>query len=468
MGHVQVHRCAKLRPVCRQLSRGEEAMNAADLRDWLAQLERSGEMWRHEGPFDLHYDVPHWLTQQDGLRAVRVDGAGPTGPVTLVGNTINSRRQLAAALGVEADALLQRYLTAIERPLPAALVAVGEAPVLQQATSAPALEQLPAPHHHAGDSGPYLTAAVIIAKDEETGVHNWSIHRLQINGAREMGILMLPRHLWHLYQRAESQDRDLPVAVVIGLPPAYLLASQAITAFGVDESAIAGALLGAPVPLVRSPRYGIDVPAVAEYLLEGRIVAHRRAQEGPFGEFPRTYGPRSEKPVVEIDAVSHRPDPIYQTILPASREHMLLGAIPREAALLRSTRHASPNVEDVRLTFAGGCRYHAVVRMRPRMRGEAKNVILAALAGSNEVKRAVVVDDDIDIDSAEDVEWAIATRVQPERDLLVVPGALGSALDPSAEADGLTGKWGIDATVPVSADRSRYECITLPTRDRRG
>ncbi|HEY7416856.1 MAG TPA: UbiD family decarboxylase domain-containing protein, partial [Ktedonobacteraceae bacterium] len=267
---------------------------------------------------------------------------------------------------------------------------------------------------------------------------------------------------WRIFSRLEAQGQDLPVALIIGLPPAYLLASQAVLPFGVDEAGIGGGLLRQPLPMVRSPRYGILVPASAEYLLEGRVLARQRGPEGPFGEFPRTYGPTSDKPLLEIDDIFHRSNPIFQTILPASKEHMLLGAIPREASIYSAIGHVSSNIRDVVLTFAGGSRYHVVISMTPRRKGEAKNVLVAAFAGFTEIKRVVVVDEDVDISSAEEVEWAIATRVQPHRDVVIIEDALGSPLDPSAGEGGQTSKWGIDATIPVGANRERYERIRTP------
>jgi 2,5-furandicarboxylate decarboxylase 1 len=252
--------------------------------------------------------------------------------------------------------------------------------------------------------------------------------------------------------------------LALGLPPAYLLASQAVVAFGVDEAGIGGGLLREPLPMVRSPRYGILVPACAEYLLEGRILARQRAPEGPFGEFPGTYGSQADKNVIEVDDIFHRSNALFQTILPASKEHMLLGAIPREASIYNCVRRISPNIRDVVLTYAGGCRFHVVISMKPGRPGEAKNVLIAAFAGFNEIKRVIVVDEDIDISNAEDVEWATAMRVQPHRDIIIIEDALGSPLDPSAGERGQTSKWGIDATIPFGANRERYERIKTPSR----
>ena len=437
-------------------------MTFLDLRAWLHYLEECGQLRRVSDASDIRYDIPRILEGHDGQQAVLFENVSEYAPVRVIGGASTTRPQIAASFGMSQEKLLSGYIDALEHPIAPAEVTSGEAPVLEVHESEVRLDRLPAPWHHEKDSGKYITAAMAIAQDPASGIQNWSIHRLQINDERHLGALIVPRDLWRIFSRLEAQGQDLPVALVIGLPPAYLLASQAVVPFGFNEAHIAGGLLHQPVPVVRSPRYGILVPAFAEYLLEGRILARQRAPEGPFGEFPRTYGPPSDKPVLEIDEVFHRANPIFQTILPASREHMLLGAIPREASIYEAIKHVSSNIRDVVLTVAGGCRYHVVISMTPRRKGEAKNVVVAAFAGFTEIKRVVVVDEDVDISNAEEVEWAIATRVQPHRDVVIIEEALGSPLDPSAGEGGQTSKWGIDATIPVDAHRERYERIRTP------
>jgi 2,5-furandicarboxylate decarboxylase 1 len=435
-----------------------------DLRAWIQHLEEKGRLHRVSDVADIRYDVPRMLEEYDGRQSVLFENVGDYFPARVFGGSFGTRVQMAEALGVPLEQLLNYYVDAVEHPIPPVEVPRDEAPVLEVHDSEVRMDRLPAPWHHEKDSGQYITAAIAIAQDPSTGIQNWSIHRLQINDARHLGALILPQHLWHIFSSVERQGRDLPIALALGLPPGYLLASQAVTAFGVDEAGVGGGLFRQPLPMVRSPRNGILVPAFAEYLFEGRILAQQRGPEGPFGEYPRTYGPQSDKPIIEVDEVFHRSDPLFQTILPASNEHMLLGAIPREAAIYTRVRHISPNVRDVALTFASGCRFHVVVSMKPSREGEAKNVLIAGFAGANEVKRVVVVDEDIDISSAEEVEWAIATRVQPHRDIVIIEGAFGSSLDPSAGERGQTSKWGIDATIPFGANRERYERIRTPQR----
>jgi len=203
------------------------------------------------------------------------------------------------------------------------------------------------------------------------------------------------------------------------------------------------------------------VPAEAEIVIEGRILPEVREPEGPFGEFPRYYGPRSDKPVVEVTAITHRRRPIFQDIVPAGYEHLLLGAIPREASLLRGLRRSFPTVRAVHMTPGGSCRFHAVIAIEQGQEGQAKNVILATLANNFDIKHVWVVDTDVDVFDAEAMEWAVATRFQADRDLLVVGGAQGSRLDPSS-VDGVSAKMGFDCTVPLGADPFRYQAIRIP------
>jgi 2,5-furandicarboxylate decarboxylase 1 len=216
--------------------------------------------------------------------------------------------------------------------------------------------------------------------------------------------------------------------------------------------------------VVKCLSHDIRVPAAAEIVLEGRILAKVREPEGPFGEFPQYYGERGDRHVIEIDMVTHRPSPLYHTISGGGLEHLMLGAIPREATMLAHLRRSFPNVTDVSLARGGVCRYHLYVQMKKRFEGEAKNVIMAAFAGHYDVKQVVVVDTDVNIHDAAEVEWAVATRAQADRDLVIVANAQGSRLDPSSN-NGVSAKMGIDATIPLDAPEFRYKRIRIPGED---
>jgi 2,5-furandicarboxylate decarboxylase 1 len=275
----------------------------------------------------------------------------------------------------------------------------------------------------------------------------------------------LPRHAYTLHRQAEEAGAPLPVAIVIGADPLTVLASQAIAPLGQDELEIAGALHGAPLDVIRCRNSDIHVPANAEIVIEGRMLAQVREPEGPFGEFPQYYGPRSDAQVIEVTAVTHRKDPIFHTITGGSVEHLLLGGIPREATLLSHLRRLFPGVDAVHLPLGGVCRYHLVVRLANGGEGEAKNVIMGAFAGHYDIKQVIVVDSDVDLFDSDQVAWAVATRFQADRDLILVEHAQGSKLDPSAR-QGVSAKLGLDATKPLDADEMAFKRIRVPGVDR--
>jgi 2,5-furandicarboxylate decarboxylase 1 len=274
----------------------------------------------------------------------------------------------------------------------------------------------------------------LIARNPKTGIQNVSIHRCQISGPDRIGVLLLPRHTHHYFRMAEEAGEALEIALVIGVHPACILASQAIAALDEDEMEIAGALMGAPVEMVKCKTNGVRVPAHAEIVIEGRILPGIREPEGPFGEFPQYYGPRANREVIHVDAVTHRANAIFHTIVGGGMEHLLLGEIPREATLLEHLQRSFPSVQDVRLTRGGTCRYHLVVKIDKRSNGEPKNIIMGAFGGHYDVKQVVVVDLDVDIDDSHE------------------------KLDPSSQ-EGISAKMGIDATKPVEAEVMKFKRI---------
>jgi len=435
---------------------------AHSLRTWLSFLDRNDKLKRIRKEVEPVFEIAALGKQADGRHALffqKVKGYD----VPVVTGLAWDREIFAAAVATPVDKMLDRVADAVEHPLPCRYVTPGEAPVKEVIVSKDLdlLKMLPIPTHHARDAGPYITAAILIAKDPETGVRNVSIHRLQVSGPDRLGILILPRHLGHFFSNAEKYGQPLEIALAIGVHPAVLLASQVTTRIGVDELEIASALLPQPLELVKCETVDLEVPAQAEIIIEGRLLPGVREVEGPFGEYPKYYGPAGLKPVVEAKIVTHRREPVYHTIIPATREHLLLGGIAREAVLLQTVRQVVPTVKDVYLTLGGSCRYHAVISIEKKHEGEAKNAVFAALASSSEVKHVVVVDHDVNIFDPEEVEWAVATRCQAGRDVLIINGAMGNKLDPSS-CDGVSDKMGIDATVPLDAAAEKFERIYIP------
>jgi 2,5-furandicarboxylate decarboxylase 1 len=430
-----------------------------DLRSWLTHLEQTGRLAIAKSGRKLEYEVAGIANRFDGRKAtVFPQPDGHHG--TVVSGIVSDRAWIAEALGVGSAELLDHFQAAALNPVP--WKEVRNAHCQEQVHEHPDLPALlPIPTHNELDSGAYITAGLVIVRNPDTGRQNVAIHRLQVSGPDRLGALLLPRHTLRFQQMAEEAGGDLDVAVVIGAGPAALLASQAIVPLDQDELEIAGALTGGSLPVVKCIGSEIRVPAAAEIVIEGKFVANAREPEGPFGEFPQYYGRRAERHVIAIDRVTTRTNPLFHTIVGGGLEHLLLGGIPREATILANLRRNFPEVKDVHLSRGGVCRYHLYVKMKKRSEGEAKNVILGAMACHYDIKHVTVVDEDVDIHVPGEVEWAIATRFQGDRDLVIVPGSQGSRLDPSSE-EGFGTKLGFDATIPLAAPEMRFKRISVP------
>ena len=441
-------------------------MHARSLRGWLKHLAATDRLAVAREGVSLEYELAGIAKKLDGKQAVLFPKpAGHSVPV--VSGYVASRSWISEAMGTTDAELLACYRDASEKGTPWKEIAAEDAPIRQVTVEQPDLLKLfPIPRHNEHDSAQYITAGVIIARNPKTGAQNVSIQRIQVKDGRRLQALILPRHLNAFATMAEEMGQDLPIAIVIGADPLTLLASQAVVPIDQDELEIAGSLHGAPLEVVKCSGSEIRVPAHAEIVIEGRVLANVRELEGPFGEFPRTYSPAGQHHVIAVDRVTHRKNPIFHTIIPAELEHLMLGAIPREATILGLLQRSFPNVLDAHLARGGTCRYHLYVKLKKRRESEAKNVIMAAFGAHFDVKQVIVVDDDVDVHNPTEVEWAVATRVQADRDLLVVSGAQGSPLDPSTtltgRLDGTSAKMGLDATRPLTYAGHTFTRVRIP------
>lgn len=430
-----------------------------DLRSWLKNLAMTDRLAAITRNASLEFEVAGIAKRLDGKKATLfTNPSGTKGRI--VSGLLSSRSWMAEALGLKEDELLNRFQNAATAPLAWNEVETG--PCREVVNENPdLLKQLPIPIHNEHDSGAYITAGVLIVRNPKTGRQNVSIHRLQVSGPARLGALLLPRHTLAYYDLAEEAGQDLDVAIAIGVSPAVLLASQAIAPLDQDELEIAGGLAGRPLDVVRCVGSEIRVPAHSEIVIEGRFLAGRREPEGPFGEFPQYYGPRADRHVIEVDRITTRRDPVFHTIVGGGLEHLLLGGIPREATILATLRRSFPQVLDVHLSRGGVCRYHLYVKMAKTVEGQGKNVILGAFAAHYDIKHVVVVDEDVNIHDPTEVEWALATRFQADKDMVVVAGSQGSKLDPSTD-DGCGAKLGCDATIPLDAPEMQFKRIHIP------
>jgi 2,5-furandicarboxylate decarboxylase 1 len=448
------------RPPIPQRSIGDNAPQPIrTLRDWLDHLAASERLLVLKPGVDLKFELAAIAKRLDGRRATLFPKPGGH-PIPVVSGLISDRGWMAEAMGVEPAEVLARFQEAALNPLPCReqRSAAAQEVVHRDVDLA---RLLPIPTHNEHDSGPYITAGLMITRNPRTGKQNVSIHRCQVSGPNRLGVLLLPRHAHMFFEMAEQQGKPLQAAIVVGVDPLTLLASQAIAPIDFDELEIAGALHRRPLPVIKCLTSELRVPADAEIVIEGRFLPGVREPEGPFGEFPQYYGERGERHVMEVDVVTHRKDAIFHTVGGGGLEHLLLGAIPREATLLAHLQRSFPNVRDVHLSPGGVCRYHLYVQIRKRQEGEAKNIMLGAFAGHYDVKQVIVVDEDVDIHNPAEVEWAVATRFQADHDLVVIAGSQGSKLDPSTR-NGVGAKMGLDATKPLSAGEMVFKRIRVP------
>ena len=425
-----------------------------DLRSFIAELEAKSpeEIARVNKPLSPRYEISALLTHLEKIKRFPLlffeKVKGSNAPVVI--NAQASRRLMAIALDGKPEELARKFGERQSKPIPP--VEVTEAPV-QEVTKLgdeADLTEVPMLTHYDVNAAPYITAGVVVAADPDTGVRNTSYNRLMMAGKRELRIFMaIGRHLWTLHNKFERRDQPLPIAIVIGVHPLFSLGAQALTPADEDEYGVIGGMMNEPLRLVKAKTVPILVPADAEMIIEGKMLPHVRRTEGPFGEFTGHAVPQDERQVIEVTAITHRKNYIFQDIHAGYTEHKLMGAVPREAALLKAVRQSVPTVKNVCMPVSGNCRFHAYVSIAKRTPGQAKNAICAAFAADMLLKHVVIVDDDIDIFDEERVLWAISNRFQADRDLVVIANAQGSELDPSAGPGGVNAKMGLDATKPL-------------------
>jgi UbiD family decarboxylase len=363
------------------------------------------------------------------------------------------REHFAWALGTDVRGVVPRLVEALEGPVAPPLLA--ETPCQETIDVAPDLNRLPILKHLPGDGGPYVTAGVAVIRDPDYG-RNVSFHRLMQIGPRSFSARIVEgRGTDTAWQKAMAAGRDLEVAICLGVPIHVLLAAAMSPAKGTDELSIAQAL--APTPLTRCKTVDLEVPAECEIVLEGRITS-RLADEGPFIDLTETWDIVRQQPVVEIDCITQRRQPIYHALLPGGMEHRLLMGLPREPTIFQAVAQVADCLA-VSVTPGGMSWLHAVVQIAKQHPGDGRRAIKAAFQGHGSLKHIVVVDEDVDPFDMAAVEWAVATRFQGDRDLLILEDQPSSSLDPSAKLvpgqKARSAKMGLDATIPWTDSAGR-------------
>ncbi len=436
-----------------------------NFRQFLDRLRQTGEL------VDLHQpvDIRHIATLVDQAKTALYFHNVIGYDMPVVSGIIRSRERAMMALGAETYREIEDKLAqAIAKPIPPKYVKTSPAREVTLVGDDVDLYKLPIPMSSIYDGGPMITAGVVIARDPELGF-NSGIYRFMVKEKALTGIdLVTPNNMRLFVQRALERGEPLPISISIGTHPVEITGSGYRAPLGVDEMAIAGGIRGEPVAL--APCQTVDVPYIAdaEIVLEAEVLPTGWTfPEGRFGEFTRLMGGLHWNPQVRIKAISMRKDAIYYN-LHMPWENTWLAAPTRYATIRAALRTAGVQVKDINVTLGGCAFWHAVISIK-KQPGEGKNALLAALSVMD-LKHVVVVDDDIDVNDPAEVEWAIATRVQGDRDVMIVSNARAKPLDPSLpQGYGVvpTGaKVGIDATIPENIPREYYERITYAYADR--
>ena len=431
------------------------------LREFLGREEKEGQILHVKDEVSKDFEISHLINSfgNDGpiLFFEKVKGSR----VKVVANVCGTRKRLCDSLAVGTDELYRRLLWAWRTPKKPRMSREG--PVKEVSEDKVELSKIPILTHFELDAGSYVTSGVIHAKSVDGSVENLSVHRLQVLDRNHMAIRLVPRHLYKMWNDAKEAQKDLEIAVAIGVHPAVLLAASSPVPFGVNEYDVANTLLNDGLRLVKCENVDACAPADAELVLEGRISATKEVPEGPFVDVTGNYDIQRKQPVVEVVGIMHRKDYVYEGLLPSGAEHRLLMGLPRETLIWESVSKVVPRVHAVNLSAGGNGWLHAVIAVETQLDGDGKNALLAAFAAHPSLKHAVVVDSDVNVFEASEVEWAIATRFQAGEDLILIENVRGSTLDSSADQEtGLTSKMGLDATRPFTKPREKFDRARIP------
>jgi 2,5-furandicarboxylate decarboxylase 1 len=332
------------------------------------------------------------------------------------------------------------------------------------------LTRLPIPFQFTVDAAPYITAGQITARDPETGVDTTGFHRLMLKGKNRLGVsLHSRRRMYEYHRRAETRGHSLPAAIVIGTHPLHYMGSM-VYAYPphVRKFDIIGGLFGEPYRLARCGVENLEVPAAAEIIIEGEILAGVHEPEGPFGEFTGYASFRSTQNVFVAKRIRMRRDAWFHSVVSGmSRDHILISCITREGEILNALKRNLPNVRAVHVPHKTCGAFLAIVSMKKVAEGEPRMAMLTALGTELYTKQVIVVDEDVDIYDLEDVMWAVATRVKAEKDVLMVPGVKAAIIDPTSDPATFTvTKMGIDATAPINEEFAQRLIISPAQRSR--
>ncbi len=432
-----------------------------DLRNYISLIKKNGELKTIRKKVSTKYEIAAITAKVDGSHAVLFENIKES-KFRLVSNLVGTRNRFAKAIGAKESSIHEKVISAIR-----------QAKKPKVTTSAKFMENksknlslLPIVKHFEKESGPFITSSIIYAKNPDTGAQNSSFHRLMPIDRKHFSVRMVEgRDLHRCFLDAKKHGEDLKVSITVGAHPAISIAGAYQADWGKSEINIANSLLGGKLSLTKCPYSGMKVPSLTEIVMEGRILKDKTHKEWMV-EMLQTYDHKRFQPVFELEYMYFRDNPIFHDILSGYSEHRLLMGMPIEAKLNGELKKAFSQTRNISMTN-GGCNWlHAVVQIKKKTQADPKKIIKKVFSIHRSLKQVTVVDEDIDPNNADAVEYALATRFQADKDLVIIKNVRGSSLDPSSDQKKLrTAKMGIDATKPLSKNTESFELAKIPKSD---
>ena len=432
-----------------------------DLREYVSKLDSADQqqqLLRIKSRPSLKFEIAGITAKADGLYALIFENVNEYG-FQIASNLVGTRKRFGMAVGAPVSGIHERVIAAIDNVQHPQITHEGK--FMENKTRNASC--LPVVTHFEKESGPFITSSIVRVQNPDTHKLNSSFHRLMPIDDRHFSIRMVEgRHLHRCFVDAVEHGDDLKVAIAIGVHPAISIASAYQETWGADEFDIANSLLDGNLKLAKLPVTGLTVPSGTEIVMEGKILADKTHKEWMV-EMLQTYDHKRDQPVFEVDSLYYRNNPIFHDILSGYSEHRLLMGMPIESKLNKEIKMAFPQTRSVSLS-SGGCNWmHAVVQIEKTNEFEPRQIIEKTFASHRSLKQVVIVDSDIKPDDAVSVEYAMATRFQADKDLVILKNIRGSSLDPSSDQTNLkTSKMGIDATRPLAKRPEGFEIAKIP------
>jgi 2,5-furandicarboxylate decarboxylase 1 len=429
------------------------------LKEFVHYLEDRDELLRINTPLNPEYEIAAMLHEMGKQEAPALLFENVKGrPMPIVGNLLGTRRRLALALGIEEDALLKGYLQNMGKRITTKLLQQpSERSVSTVKDNFDIRKDLPILTYYQKDSGPYITCGITSARDPRNDGFGRGLHRMEVRDKDKLGISLMNPPLCDIYAYHKERGSRMEVATAVGVDPAILIATVLKMPAGIDKLEGAGGLIGEAVSLEKAKTVDIDVPANAEVIIEGYIDPAGDESDGTLGESSGYYMSFGQSPTVNVTAITLRPDPCFQAILPWSLEVDHLLAFLHGLNFVPKMKKEIPSILDVHFV-PGTFGAHAVISIDNPNKSEIRGALTMALAFSN-IKQVITVDKDVNPRDFLEVEWALTTRCQPDRDFIVIPSLRGQPIDPSAGEGFATAKVGIDATRPK---KEGFEKVGFP------